>query len=324
MKAPVPAVCELFSLGSPVAVAEAGGTRNITFVVETDHGRWVVRRRHAGYCDPDRISFDHSAARFLGEQGVPVLPPVMDSDGNTVARIGDDIWEAYPFAEGRHLRDGNRQDVLALAKSLARFHQAGSAFDGRCDKLGARGETSPVHLLESIRKIQAESPDAAEALDAYEDAARSASEKLSDEAWAALPHTLVHGDVQPANIIMDNGEVKAFLDLDWIAWRPRIYDFCFALLCCAASHEMPLGEGDVWTLTQSPRLDNALAREFLSEYERSSSQLTNAEEAALGPQMTLSWCHIRVDNCLKVHPEQRRAFLERDLAEGLETARYGQ
>jgi Ser/Thr protein kinase RdoA (MazF antagonist) len=304
-------VCARFGLGEPISTTEAGGTRNTSFVVQTDLGKWVVRRRFPGYSDPDRISFDHSTALFLAQRGVPVMPPRADADGATVWRHDDDVWEVYPFAEGHHLRDGDRRDSLALAESLARFHDAGSSFDGRYDKLGPRGETDPDHLLESIEKARADAPDAGSALDSYKRAILKAAGELTSELYLSLPHTLVHGDVQPANIVMDDGRLTAFLDLDWCAWRPRVYDLCFALLCCCAAHERPLADGDVWALTQSPDLAPDLAREFLQVYQDRSTPFIASERAALAPQLALSWCHVRVDNSLKVPANQRRAFLER-------------
>ena len=311
MQSVIRRICERFGLGEPVSVKEAGGTRNVTSIVHTVGGAWAVRRRYSGYCDPQRIAVDHGAACFLAQHGVPVLPPRETTDGNTFWRDGADIWEVFAFAEGRHLRDGDGRDCAALGESLARFHQAGASFDGRYDKLGPRGETDPDHLLESIQKARADAPDSDAALDAYKHAILEASTELSTDLYLSLPHTLVHGDVQPANIIMNRGGVKAFLDLDWLAWRPRIYDLCFAILCCCAAHERPLADGDVWAISQTPDLQPEPIREFLGAYERAWSPLSDLEKSALGPQLLLSWCHVRVDNSLKVPAPDRRAFLER-------------
>lgn len=304
-------ICARLSIGEPTSVTAAGGTRNVSIIVETDQGKWVVRRRYEGYCDLGRIAFDHSAARFLADQGVPVLPPRVAQDGSTFSVIGGDTWEVYPFVEGRNLRDGDRQDVITLAKSLAQFHHAGSSFDGRYDKLGPRGETDPDHLLRSIERARRDSPESGAVLDVHRQTVLESAESLTAETYDSLPCTIVHGDVQPANIIMAEAGVRAFIDMDWMAWRPRIYDLCFAMLCCVASHDRPIGQGDVWDLTQSPVFDDDLRTDFLEEYQRTSGPLTSAEEAALEPQMALTWCHIRVDNCLKVPRERRLQFLQR-------------
>ena len=309
-------ISERFGIGEISSIRDAGGSRNVSFVVETDRGRWIVRRRYEGYSSPERIAFDHGALRHLTAAGAAVVPPREDVDGNTSWRDEAGLWEVYPFADGRHLREGDPNDLRALAEALAQFHEAGRSCNARYDKLGPRGEMDPDHLLESAGRIRAEDPEIDDALDPYEQAVHKASKALSLAAWQSLPHTLVHGDVQPANVLVDGGRVSAFLDLDWCAWRPRVYDLCFAILCCCAMHDQPIGGGDVWDLTQEPMFDARLVNDFLRAYESQSERLADEERAAMPAQTVLNWCHARVDNALKVPPADRRRFLTRG-GEGL-------
>jgi len=304
---PAQEICEHFDLGQPSGFTGLGGTRNSNFRLTTDHGNWIVRRRYEGYCAPDRITFDHSAADFLARNGAPVIPPIKDSEGNSYWNRDGIVWEVYRFIEGRHLRDGDQSDVDALAQALSRFHGVGREFPRRCEKIGPRGETDPANIMERIDRIQHESPDAADILTSYRTALASAAAELSDENYASLPHTLVHGDVQPANLIIADGRVAAFVDLDWIAWRPRIYDFGWAILCCCASHKTPIGEGDIWSLSQSPLLAPQVLHSFVKAY----GDLTDSEIKALGPQVVLTWVHVRIGLALKAAPEERAAFLSR-------------
>ncbi|HUT74252.1 MAG TPA: phosphotransferase, partial [Armatimonadota bacterium] len=155
-------LCARFGLGEPASSRRVGGTRNLSFAVKTDRGKWVARRRYEGYADPERVAFDHAALRLLADNGVPVVAPCVSVDGQSYAtvrsseaaslrstswRTDSQVWEVYPFAAGRHLREGHRNDVLALARSLANFHRVGQSFELRYDKLGPRGETDPGHLL---------------------------------------------------------------------------------------------------------------------------------------------------------------------------------
>ena len=118
-------VCARFELGEPISVTDAGGTRNISFIVGTDKGKWVVRRRYAGYCDPERVAFDHAVAHFLAQRGVPILPPRAHADGKgkktskhkgdkattiqaspLIAPHGSSPWiVAYPWLGSAMLRD---------------------------------------------------------------------------------------------------------------------------------------------------------------------------------------------------------------------------
>ena len=76
-----------------------------------------------------------------------------------------------------------------------------------------------------------------------------AAEKLTDSRFDALPHTLIHGDVQPANIIIEDSGRAVLVDLDWCAWR-RASRLVFGLLMCCSHHAEPITGEDIWSLTQ--------------------------------------------------------------------------
>ena len=203
------------------------------------------------------------------------------------------------------------QDITALAEGLARFHEAGRHFPERFDKLGLRGETDPADMLERSRILAQECPGCAQAVLPYQEWLAWAGGVLPDSAFEALPATVAHGDIQPANIIMGQGHVAAFVDLDWCAWRPRIYDLGFALLFCCAAHDAPIDGSDIWSLTQPPRLEKRVLQAFLRRYEEHAFPLSGAEREALPAQVALRWCHTRIMGAFKVPIEKRAAFLSR-------------
>jgi len=223
-------LCTAFRLGTLHAVEPLGGTRNANYLVTTSSGKWFVRRRYEGYCDPARIAFDHQVLRHLGNRRAPVPVPLQATDGQTWRRDADRAWEVHPFVEGAHLREGRAEDLEALGSGLALFHEAGVDFPGRFDKLSPRGETDPRVIEGQANRIVADDPGCAAALERYREWTASAGDDVPDPLYAALHHTIVHGDVQPANILINEGRVAAFVDLDWCGWRPRIYDLAYALL----------------------------------------------------------------------------------------------
>jgi Ser/Thr protein kinase RdoA (MazF antagonist) len=304
------AVCAEFGLGESLACAPLGGTRNRNHLLRTTSGNVVVRDRYAGYRQPARIQFDHDALDFLHERGVPVAPPVPSIRGATFWQNGERLWEVFPAVPGRHFRDAGTDDIRALAEALSAFHRAGKEFKPRTQthKLGPRGETDPAQLLDIARKLR---PDAHAVLKLYEDWIAEASADLPDAAFASLPSTLIHGDIQPANILIDAGRVTALVDLDWCDHRPRIYDLAFGILLCCATHESPIGGGDIWSLSQPPVVERELGRMFLQVYDDQGWRLSSSERRSIRPQVILSWCHCRLAGALKVEPQRRREFLER-------------
>lgn len=308
---PNQSLCEHFALGKLRRVSGAGGTRNTNFIIHTASGPWFVRQRFAGYCADGHLAFDHGAACYLAERGVLTPRPRRARDSQSWWRDGEATWEVFPFVSGRHLYDGEEDDAAALGAALAQWHRAGREFPLRYEKAAPRGETDPQQLQARAAKIESESPDAAEILIGYRNAVEQAALALPDWEYSQLEHTLIHGDVQPANILLREGQVSAFVDLDWCAWQARLYDLCFAILLCCANHDAPFDGSDIWSLSQTPRFSSIAIERFLTAYESHGAPLTERERRALQPQLILTFCHVRLGGALKVPASERATFLER-------------
>jgi Ser/Thr protein kinase RdoA (MazF antagonist) len=304
------ALCRHYRLGRPERCQPAGGTRNDNCLLHTSRGAWFVRRRYDGYSAPARVAFDHRALQFLSASDVPVAAPLRSPGGDTFWMQGDRVWEVFPALAGRQLRDGDEADVRLLAEALTRLHRAAREFGERFDKLGPRGETDPAHLLSTVRTMRQRAPECAEALCRYDHWAAGAARDLDDDAFSALPHTLVHGDVQPANVLVDGGRVS-FVDFDWCAWRPRVYDLAFAVLLCCSTRAAPVCGDDIWSISQPVRVQPELLRCFLAGCANAGWPVSDAERRALRPQVLLSWCSCRLAGALKAEPSQWNDFLSR-------------
>lgn len=301
-------VCAQFRLGEAKSCQLLGGTRNRNFRLCTTAGEFVVRDRYVGYRDPERIAFDHGAINFLYANHVAVVPPVKTMSGESFWQDGERLWEVFPAVAGRHFQDGNVDDVRALAAALGKFHDVGRRLSSVCNKLGPRGETDPSEMRGLTSKLRA---DASDSLSGYKSWITSAADELSDADFASLPCTLIHGDIQPANILIESGRVSALVDLDWCDRRPRIYDLAFAILMCCATHASPIDGGDIWSLTQPPNVEAHLVRLFLQNYNECGWPLEGREIDALRPQILLSWCHCRLAGAMKVEVGRRAEFLAR-------------
>jgi Ser/Thr protein kinase RdoA (MazF antagonist) len=201
--------------------------------------------------------------------------------------------------------------AAAVGDALGKFHAAGQNFARRFDKLGPRGETNPLPMLDIATRVERDTADCTTVLRSYRRWIVESAEALTLRRYEALPHTLVHGDVQPANILMRDGAVAAFVDMDWCAWRPRIYDIASALLFCCSTHDSAIDGSDIWSLTQPLTLQETLVRAFLNSYERRMDTLDPSERDALVNQTILAWCQCRLAGASAVPVDKRRQFLAR-------------
>jgi Ser/Thr protein kinase RdoA (MazF antagonist) len=304
-------ICEQFELGTPAGVRVVSGTHTRSVELETTTGKWFARERHPDYCAEKRILFDHHAAQFLSTRGIPVLVPKNSREGVRHWRESGSVWEVHPFLLGQPLTEGVPEQLENLATSLALFHQGGRDFPSRYEKLGRRGETDPSILQQQAKQIEEEFPGCSKIVARYREWLTVAEESLPDSLYTALPHTLVHGDPQPANLLFENNSVVAWLDLDWCGWQARLYDLCFGILFCCSTHETPIRGEDIWSLTQPPRIEPEDVARFLDVYETRSFPLTPDERHALKPQLLLSWCHARLAGAFKVSSAERSSFLSR-------------
>jgi Ser/Thr protein kinase RdoA (MazF antagonist) len=300
-------VCDAFGLGRATCVTQLGGTRNRNFLLTATSGKWFVRHRYAGYCGSERIAFDQGAIEFLNRGGAAVVAPRRAKHGVTFHEEDGRCWEVFPAVAGHHFREGDPEELRGLAKGLAEFHRVGRAFTGRYDKLGLRGETDPAELFRIVDVVREQAP----AANVYREWIAAAAKLLPDGVFESLPHTLIHGDVQPANVLMEGGRVVAFVDRDWCAWRPRVYDLAFAILLCCAKHDAPIRGEDIWSLSQPARVTGDQMQVFLEAYQQCDWPLESRELAALRPQIALSWCHCRLAGAMKVEPARRQEFLAR-------------
>jgi Ser/Thr protein kinase RdoA (MazF antagonist) len=117
---------------------------------------------------------------------------------------------------------------------------------------------------------------------------RDLVDPLRDQLWAAitdLPTQLTHGDCNVGNVLVHDGEVTGFIDLDHLPHSPRVRDLCYYL---ASRLLDQLVDGD-------PNAMAAVLRHYVAGY-HASHPLTAREQAAVIPLLLTAlvggagWC----------------------------------
>ncbi|MCD6351650.1 MAG: phosphotransferase [Armatimonadetes bacterium] len=303
------ALLDQFRLGRGARVVGSGaGTASPAVILKTASGpRFYLKRRNPRYCDPQWMLYDAEVARRAREAGLPVAEPLPAADGRPWVEIDGEVYQVSAMLGGQRCDTPTPRQLLAVGRVLRRWHEA-----LRDRAPSARKKVARLHDPRLARGWLAQlrsgaSGQAAHVLAhaiAWLDAVEQA---LPDEAYWALPQTIVHGDVHPANLHFRDDRVVGIFDYDWVCPAPRLTDLADALIYMAGVRPRPLRDGDIRTLTQPFRLPPRRVEALLRGY---GAELTRDELAALGWLMLARWFFSRADAARrKVPPAERLVYV---------------
>lgn len=156
------------------------------------------------------------------------------ADGREIVRDGETEYLLMRRIEGEpaDALDMMNEPVRAQAvgEGLARLHAALRD----CD----RELCAEEDLMETLRNWAA--PTAQREMDLSADWAQEYLDRFA-QLYPALPRQIVHRDPNPDNILLQDGRVKSFLDLDLSRILPRIFDIAYAStgVLCGSLPNMP-------------------------------------------------------------------------------------
>lgn len=207
------------------AVALEGGYSNETLRVDARAGRFIVRRYGRLHVTRSAIAFEHAVIAHAAGKMPEVVAPLRDAAGATIVTPpGGGSAAAFPFIEGVT----GRRDLAtacAAARVLARFHRAMHDLHVAGGMRTARFLGMLPWLRERFTRFAAD-PLTARALDwdALVAATTAATARVAPRA-AMLPHVVVHGDLNPGNVVsVEEGDARGLIDFDFCHETERVYD----------------------------------------------------------------------------------------------------
>jgi Ser/Thr protein kinase RdoA (MazF antagonist) len=217
----------------------------------------------------------------LHGHGVPVAMPVVTDDGAICAEQAGDLYvllpripydtgvpEEHPDAVGVYRRVGAAIARLSVALADCPFPVPSDEID-----------IAELITPERWDRLSAADPELGAKLARIAPAMRAAT--------AGLPRQLTHGDCHDGNLLLRDGRVAGFIDVDYLVTAPRIGDV-----------NRWLGNRILWALEAPDERWPAFLRlvdSFLAGYSEV-SPLTEQELSALGPALlvneldTAQWC----------------------------------
>ncbi|QHY96898.1 homoserine kinase [Streptomyces sp. S4.7] len=267
-------------VGEPMACRPlAQGLLNRGYRLTTTHGTYFLKHHLDG--DRESIARQHRVTRRLQALGVPVVPPVRDTEGGTVAVVGGHCYALHPWVDGRHRTGAHLTPAASwqLGSLLGVVHTClEQVMKPVADRLGHGGTRDGTRL--GARIGAQGSPHDAAGDGVYASAVPADTFALIDELLALArgrtpgdgfdslaEHRLlerrtllelnahhqpppgaetatgwVHGDFHPLNVLYRGTDPAAIVDWDRLAVQPRAEE---AVRAAAIFFVRPSGELDL-------------------------------------------------------------------------------
>ncbi|MBN1796530.1 MAG: phosphotransferase [Sedimentisphaerales bacterium] len=211
------------------------GNRNAPkMIVESERGKFMLKRRPSGKDDLYRVAFSHSVLMQLAEKGFPVSALITTKqDDNTILQMDRHIYELFHFVSGERY-DGSDQSTIDAGKQMAKFHKYLRNFNYDLLKPLKGSFHDSSNVREHIKTIGSKkrAPRGAlkhesnELMRLYE----TSSVRVNALGFDKWRQQIVHGDWHPGNMLFSDGKIAALVDFDSVKIAPAVTDFANGML----------------------------------------------------------------------------------------------
>jgi Ser/Thr protein kinase RdoA (MazF antagonist) len=206
----------------------AGNQRAPKMVIESQRGKYLLKRRSRGKDDLYRVTFGHAVHLHLAQRGFPVSQMIeTKTDKNTVLQLDHHIYELFSFIEGSRY-DGSSAATHDAGRQMGRFHWLLAEFDYELlmplrgsfhDSGGVRSHLKTI-ASETKAPHKPMKEIAYELMRRYE----AASVRVNSAGYDTWVQQIVHGDWHPGNMLFAERKLVALLDFDSVKIAPAVTD----------------------------------------------------------------------------------------------------
>ncbi len=247
-------------------------TTSLSLLIEIDEQRYLLRERPEGFSAED---FNHRYAfqRALQNEGIPIPPFLLTSQGEPAVTVGDDAFEVQHLATGEWFATADPRSlnwVTFAGTMLGRIHRASASYPGPVYHW-----PSEVHMgslvqrwlnLARARAEQSEVQAVASALDTWVDQWEAVlpAAMMSLGTGKALPEFHIHGDYHALNLRFGTFGVTSVQGFEASRWEKRIFEVANGVFSFSALSWLA-GSGETRPLVKRG-FEPERARRFLQAY----------------------------------------------------------
>jgi Ser/Thr protein kinase RdoA (MazF antagonist) len=205
--------------------------------VEVQGQRYLLKERAEGLATLE-TGYLSAFQQHLRDQGIPVAPLRLTSQGEPYVTLGEDAFELQEWVEGELFDSRDTRErawVTAAGEMLGRLHQASLSYAGPeyhwPSEVAAGGLTQGWLNFARGRADQCEVYAIGSALsnlvDAWEGALPSAMMAIGT--GRALPEFHIHGDYSALNLRFTSRGVSQVLSLEASRWEKRLLELAYGV-----------------------------------------------------------------------------------------------
>ncbi len=238
-----------------------GGFMSQNFKVETNQGPFFLKQyRNRMNTIVHEIKM---AEEYFSEEGLPIILPIKDRYARRAFWLNGHWFGLFPFIDGQMPIYGKMTNpqIISLASTLAKFHEAGKRYPYRPFQLLRVGNREKFHMEKVELERQIHTKPLLNPIDESILALLSKKEEIIKRTNLTpmdfpLSYTsLLHGDYQYMNVfVQPDGQVSHVYDLERACIGPAEFEVVRSLLLNCYD--------DGWT-----EKNDALARTYLSQYQ---------------------------------------------------------
>lgn len=269
------------------------GYVNEKWLLETDKGRYLLKRRHASLRKPSLVQAQHALVRHLRRAGFPAPALVCTRHGNRFLVHQGEVYEVQAYIPGDPFDATKLVHLAAAARMLGLYHQAVIGFEHRTLHRPAEryGFCALSRTMGSLRDgwwrrgmvLTSLIP----LLSRLEEHVRDL--ELRYKAIGQLPELVIHGDYHGANLVFRGDRIVGVVDYDLAHWCSRVMEVAEAVIAFCTDPGLQLRH-----IVYSGALDLERVRTFLAAYQEE-APLSEMEIRALPDLIRTIWLCASLD-----------------------------
>jgi homoserine kinase type II len=294
-------VLSAYGLGAPVVARRIErGHVDENWIVETEQGRYFVKRRHPRRRQSSQIiQAQHDLITHLRQSGFPAPNLIPTSSGQSFLVLDGEVYEVGEVIEGDLFDHDRPEHLAAAAQMLGRYHLAVEGFGPQ--SLAQHGPLySPRNARAALGRLceawqVGVDPGIGPLAEELEAQAEGLAERFS--AHGPLPHLVIHGDYYAGNLLFRGDRVAGVVDYDKASWQPRVAELAEALIYFSSPRP-----GYLRHLVYPGVLEWEPFGRFLQGYAQAIT-LGDAEVEALPDYIACIWFSISLRRLVENHPD---------------------